>query len=87
MFALLSIYGTDGQASMYATQMHSDSGYLVTSPDGSASYSGYLTWDDHSPIQLAVRPAPKAIQAKVVKTNPLKSLNGCLPFGCINGIE
>ena len=32
MFAVLRMYEPDGHAGMYATMMHSDSGYLVTSP-------------------------------------------------------
>ena len=42
MFTLLRMYGEDNIASMYATSMHSDSGYLVTnssvrlSPHGGA---------------------------------------------------
>jgi hypothetical protein len=83
MFALL-MYGVDAHASMYATMMHSDSGYLVTDPSGKASYAGYLTWDDHS--TLAAAPARLRAVKKVEKKarpSPLQSLNGCLPFGCI----
>ena len=32
MFTLLRMYADDNIASMYATSMHSDSGYLVTDP-------------------------------------------------------
>ena len=32
MFGVLRMYEPDGHAGMYATMMHSDSGYLVTSP-------------------------------------------------------
>ena len=83
MFALL-MYGSDAHAGIYATMMHSDSGYLVTDPSGKASYAGYLTWDDHSTLapqapraQLKVAPIMKA------RPSPLQSLNGCMPFGCI----
>eukprot|EP00277_Geminigera_cryophila_P019036 CAMPEP_0179448392 /NCGR_PEP_ID=MMETSP0799-20121207/32234_1 /TAXON_ID=46947 /ORGANISM="Geminigera cryophila, Strain CCMP2564" /LENGTH=73 /DNA_ID=CAMNT_0021240181 /DNA_START=35 /DNA_END=256 /DNA_ORIENTATION=+ len=73
------MYPGDNIASMYATSMHSGSGYLVTSPDGSASYGGYLTWDDHP--KLAQKPKAKA--AKVIA----KTLGGCKPFGCVAGLE
>ena len=42
MFALLTMYPGDNIASMYATSMHSGSGYLVTSPDVSAARDGVV---------------------------------------------
>jgi len=86
------MYGQDAHASMYATMMHSDSGYLVTTPDGKASYSGYLTWDDHAPAAAKVHTARKAAAPATLQpvvalsrgSGALKSLNGCLPFGCIS---
>eukprot|EP00290_Baffinella_frigidus_P053337 CAMPEP_0180343278 /NCGR_PEP_ID=MMETSP0989-20121125/2201_1 /TAXON_ID=697907 /ORGANISM="non described non described, Strain CCMP2293" /LENGTH=112 /DNA_ID=CAMNT_0022332225 /DNA_START=20 /DNA_END=354 /DNA_ORIENTATION=- len=52
MFNVLQMYGADDGANLYATQMHSDSGYLVTNGSGKASYGGFLTWDDH-PVKAA----------------------------------
>ncbi|EKX52028.1 hypothetical protein GUITHDRAFT_101937 [Guillardia theta CCMP2712] len=81
MFELLNstkgYYGNDHFASIYATQMHSDSGYLVTNgKSGSGTYAGYLTWDDHP--QLAKKVVDHAVD---------KTLGGCKPFGCISGVE
>merc|ERR1712216_52137 len=53
MFTVLRMYADDNIASMYATSMHSDSGYLVTDSSGNASYGGYLTWDDHPTLAQA----------------------------------
>jgi hypothetical protein len=75
MFTLLRMYADDNIASMYATSMHSDSGYLVTDASGKASYGGYLTWDDH-PV-LAQKQKKKI--SKIAQT-----LNNCQPFGCAN---
>ena len=44
MFTLLRMYGEDNIASIYATSMHSDSGYLVT--NGSVS-SGQISAAQH----------------------------------------
>mmetsp|Transcript_9230 Transcript_9230/g.30826 ORF Transcript_9230/g.30826 Transcript_9230/m.30826 type:complete len:94 (+) Transcript_9230:29-310(+) len=88
MFQLLVFYGNDSSASMYATQMHSDSGYMVTGKNGATSYGGYLTWDDH-PANIAAARAPRAAvhhRAKPAAKKPsaLLSLHGCQPFGCIS---
>jgi len=88
MFQLLVFYGNDDSASMYATQMHSDSGYMVTSKNGATSYGGYLTWDDH-PAHVAAARAPRPLKQHAQKpaakkVSPLLSLHGCKPFGCIS---
>jgi hypothetical protein len=47
MFAALQMYGNDDGANLYATQMHSDSGYLVTNGSVNSQRSAPL----HPPQQ------------------------------------
>ena len=43
---------------------------------GTASYGGYLTWDDH-PVSTK----------KLVKSNLVKTLQHCRPFGCVDNLD
>jgi len=61
MFALLTMYPGDNIASMYATSMHSGSGYLVTSPDVSAARDGVVD-DPPSGITQRVPPGSCSVE-------------------------
>jgi len=92
MFCILKTYLNDPWAAVYATQMHSDSGYLVTDGSGKASYGGYLTWDDHPGMQpvRGSSSASKAAPAKKhhhAKAHHSATVQHCRPFGCPGNID
>jgi len=55
MFTLLRMYADDNIASMYATSMHSDSGYLVTDASVRARVRRASVFDEQVPTGTRTR--------------------------------